>query len=115
MAERTPDIFTYDITAYLGDDLSVSLGFKADGVYVDFTGSTAIGQLKLNKTDEAAVEEFTITLGDAANNLRYGLTAAQVEALGVSKYVYDIEITTGGIVRTYVAGKLKIIQDVTRV
>jgi hypothetical protein len=115
MAEKIPDIFIYDITAYRGDDLSVSLGWKPDNVYADFTGSTSLGQIKLAKTDTVAVANFTITLGNGAGNIQFGLTAAEIAALGVGKFIYDIQITTGAIVRTYVAGKLKIIQDVSRV
>jgi len=115
MAEQTPQILVYDITQLLGDTLSVKIGWKdGTGAYVNFIGSTAVGQVKVAKTDTVAVETFAIVLGNAANNIQFSLTAAEVLALGIGKFVYDIQITTGTTVRTYVSGKLKITQDVTR-
>ena len=109
-------MLVYDIEAYLGDTLDVAIGWKdASGAYVDFTGCTGLGQLKVNKTDTSAAGTFTVTLGAAANNLRYSLTAAQVLTLGVGRWYYDIQIThTDGSKRTYVTGRIKTTQDVSR-
>lgn len=115
MAEKIPQVLVYDITQLLGDSLSEKLTWKdSTGAYIDFTGSTAIGQIKLNKTDALDVETFAITLGNAASNLMFNLTANEVSSMGVGKWFYDIQVTTGTTVRTYVTGKLKIVQDVSR-
>lgn len=116
MATKSPQILNYDVGAYLGDTLACSVTWKgADGVPINFTGATALGQLKVNKEDAAAVVALTITLGNAAENIKFGLTAAQVAALGIGVWFYDVQIThADGTVRTYIAGKIKTTQDVSR-
>jgi len=116
MASFTPNILQYDITAYRGDTLTVPVSWKdSTGVFIDLSGSTGLGQIKLAKTDALAVDEFTVTLGNAEGNLTISLSAEQTAGLGTGSWVYDIQVTTGAVVRTYISGKLKIIQDVTRV
>lgn len=125
MAEITPQIQTVDIIAYLGDDLDCAVGIRSGsldadgnvvpGAYIDFTGCTALAQIKVKKTDTTAAAEFTVTLGNAANNIRYSLPKATVTALGVGKWVYDVQITDAeGKTRTRIAGLLMITQDTSR-
>lgn len=115
MATRLPQYLNYDVVAYLGDTLVCPVSWKdASGVYVNFSSATGVGQIKLKRTDATAVAEFTVALGSGQGNIRFSLTAAQVTALGIGSWVYDIQITDGNNVRTYIVGKLKIIQDVTR-
>lgn len=116
MPVKTPAILTYDITAYSGDSLNCVVSWKnPDGTYVNFIGATALAQIKLQKTDTTSVGTFTVTLGNAANNISFSLTAAQIAALTIKqKYYYDIQITNGTDVRTYIVGTLKTTQDVTR-
>jgi hypothetical protein len=117
MLVKVPAILTYDITAYSGDSLNCNFSWKnPDGTYVDFVGATALAQIKLQKTDTTAIDTFTVTLGNAANNITFSLSAAQVAALTIKqKYYYDIQITSGTNVRTYIVGTLRTTQDVTRV
>lgn len=116
MPVKTPAILNYDITAYSGDSLNCAISWKnPDGTYVNFVGATALAQIKLQKTDTTVVDTFTVTLGNSANNISFSLTAAQIAALTIKqKYYYDIQITSGTTVRTYVVGTLKTTQDVTR-
>lgn len=117
MLVKVPAILTYDITAYSGDSLNCAITWKnPDGTYIDFVGATALAQIKLQKTDTTAVDTFTVTLGNATNNITFGLSAAKIAALVIKqKYYYDIQITNGANVRTYIVGTLKTTQDVTRV
>jgi len=115
MATLSPNILQYDITAYMGDTLIVPVTWKdSTGLAVNFSGGTGLSQIKLAKTDIVPVDTFTVVLGSGTGNLTYSLTAAQTTALGIGSWVYDVQITVGPIVRTYIAGKLKIIQDVSR-
>ena len=116
MATQTPNILTYDITAYLGDTLSCNVTWKdSTGSPVDFSGCSALAQIKLSKTDSNSVETFNVTLGNSTDNIKFGLSANEVTALGIGKWVYDIQITfPDSTVRTYIIGKLKITQDVSR-
>jgi len=113
---RTPQYLQYDVVAISGDNLNLSVSWRdATGAYVDFSGATGKGQIKLDKTDTESVEEFTVALGSTANNIQFSLTAAQVAALTVgNKYYYDIQITEGANIRTYIIGYLKTTQDVSR-
>ena len=116
MATKTPDILHYDLTLYSGDSAQIAITWKdALGVPVDFSGATALAQIKTNKDDVLPVAVFTVVLGNGVANISYGLSAAEVTTLGIGKWFYDLQIifpdTT---VRTFIYGKLKIIQDVTR-
>jgi hypothetical protein len=116
MASRTPAILQYDLTLYAGDSFSASVTWKdSTGAIVDFTGGTGTGQIKAAKADTTSVEDFTVTLGKVAKNITFSLTAAEVAALTLrQKYYYDIQITTGSNIRTYISGTLKTTADVTR-
>ncbi|MDD4995784.1 MAG: hypothetical protein PHW53_04975 [Patescibacteria group bacterium] len=116
MAEYSPNILTYDITAYLGDTLNLAVTWKdADSVPLNFTGCTGLAQIKLAKADADAVGSFTVVLGSSTNNIAFSLSAAQVLALGVGKWFYDLQVTfADGSKRTFITGRLKTIQDVTR-
>lgn len=116
MATQAPNLLTYDITAYLGDTLNCAVTWKdATGTPIDFTSCTALAQVKTKKSATTAVETFTITLGNSTNNIQFGLSASEVTALGVGKWVYDIQLTfPDTTVRTYIAGALEIIRDVSR-
>ena len=99
----------------MGDTLIVPVTWKdSTGAIVDFSAMTGLGQIKVAKTDTVAVATFTVALSAVAGNLTYSLTATQTTALGIGSWVYDIQLTSGSTVRTYIAGKLKIIQDVSR-
>ena len=116
MATQAPNILTYDITAYLGDTLSCAVTWKdATGTPVDFTSCTALAQIKTNKSATDVLETFTVTLGAADSNIRFGLSPTEVTTLGIGRWVYDIQLTfPDTTVRTYITGSLRIIQDVSR-
>jgi hypothetical protein len=117
MTTRTVPILDFDIELLSGDSFSQSISWKdAALAYVDLTTGTALAEIKANKTDTTAVDEFTVTLGKLAGNILLVLTAAQTADLTVgTRYYYDVQVTTSGVVRTYIQGRIKIKQDVSRV
>jgi hypothetical protein len=114
---RTVPILNFDIELLSGDSFSQAISWKnASLAYVDLTTGTALAEIKTNKTDTVDVDEFTVTLGKTVGNILLTLTADQTADLTVgTRYYYDVQVTTSGVVRTYVQGRIKVKQDVSRV
>jgi hypothetical protein len=117
MTTRTLPILDFDIELLSGDTFSQAISWKnAALAYVDLTAGTALAEIKANKTDALAVDAFTVTLGKVAGNILLVLSASQTADLIVgTHYYYDVQVTTGSTVRTYIQGHIKVRQDVSRV
>jgi hypothetical protein len=117
MTTRTVPILDFDIELLSGDSFSQAISWKdAALTYVDLTAGTALSEIKANKTDVLAVDAFTVTLGKLAGNILLTFTASQTAGLAVgTHYYYDVQVTTGSTVRTYIQGHIKVKQDVSRV
>jgi hypothetical protein len=78
----------------------------------DFTGCTALGQIKVNQTDILETD-FDIVLGKGVSNIAWSLPNVRCSALLPEiKYYYDIQITHPvNVVHTYIYGTLKLFQD----
>jgi hypothetical protein len=117
MTTRTLPILDFDIELLSGDTFSQAISWKnAALAYVDLTAGTALAEIKANKTDTTAIDAFTVTLGKVAGNILLVMSASQTAGLAVgTHYYYDVQVTTAGVVRTYVQGRIKVKQDVSRV
>lgn len=105
MAEEidlTPQVV--DVKVSSGDPWSIP--FTLTGV--DLTGATIAAQVRTSKT-ASAFTELDIAVTDLSEG-KFSFGQA-VPLAGV----YDIQITPlGGLPRTYIGGKIKVVQDVTR-
>lgn len=87
---------------------------------VNLTGYTARMQARPSYSSFAVTVELTtangrITLGTTNGNITLSLTAAETAALPAGRYVYDLEIVSGGgQVKRLVEGILTITPEVTR-
>jgi hypothetical protein len=106
--------------AYEGDTWNTfKLGWKnADGTVIDFTNATARSQFKKKRSDAIALLTLTessgITLANASPNLQITLTSSQTTMLGKGIFVFDLEITQNGTVRTYADCILELKQSITK-
>ena len=99
-----------------GADYSVSIDVTdTDGDTIDLSGYTAAGQIKKTYSSSTAVD-FTVSIASPASAgiLDVGLSNTQTNAMKAGRYVYDIEITNSGGVKTRVLeGQVEITPGVT--
>lgn len=117
---------TQNIEIYKGDDFSIFFRIREKlangdpGSYVDLTG--AVGKAQIRQTEDTATvaAEFTVTIGDQVatpGSVLCTLTGAVTGALSItSPAKWDVQLThADGKVRTYLAGSVTLIKEVTRV
>ena len=99
-----------------GADYSASIDVTdSDGDTIDLSGYTAAGQIKKTYSSSTAVD-FTVSIASPATAgiLNIGLSNTQTNAMKAGRYVYDIEITNSGGVKTRVLeGQVEITPGVT--
>lgn len=87
----------YDLHVRKRDDLKRTLTCKADGVLIDFTGSTLKAQVRRRANDAAAIAEITCTVtGPGVIELeldRVALTCDEQGTDPASKYRWDLSWT----------------------
>lgn len=96
----------YDLSAYRGDSWSQGFRFLRNAVPVDLTGAAVKAKARaLNSTITALVVAIE---NPTDGRIRLTLPAT----LPAATYDYDIEVTDGGVVATWVHGALFVISDV---
>ena len=97
---------------------SVTQTYSA-GTYVVLTGYTGKAQIRATPTATALLAEFAVIIPDQTltpGGVLATLTPVQTAALPSAGGVWDLQLTNGtGEVRTFVAGKVIVTQEVTRV
>ena len=100
-----------------GADYSASIDVTdSDGDTIDLTGYTAAGQIRKTYSSSTAVN-FTVSIASpaSAGTLNIGLSNTQTNAMKAGRYVYDVEITNSGGVKTRVLeGQVEITPGVTQ-
>jgi hypothetical protein len=108
---------TYNFTdAYKGDTYdSVEFHLTENGSDVNLTGSAILIQFK-ESSDSDSLLALGIGSGITVTNAAGGVFEIDdlVINLEPRTYVYDIQITNGARVDTYLSGKLKVKTDISR-
>lgn len=111
-----PGIF--NIKAYKNDTLSLVFELKLNGDPIDLSNSAV--RMYIRPTAESntltlGIEEGTgITVTANANNIQNIITISKLINIAAGDYVYDLEITTGSVVKTYLTGEFTVTQDISR-
>jgi hypothetical protein len=111
----------YNFTMDQGSNWNLNVIYKdSAGVVINLTGYTAAMQLRQNYNSDTA--ELTLSTSNggivitgAQGKLVLAATAAQTAALDAGYYVYDLEITSGGVVTRILQGQITVAGEVTRV
>jgi|SRR6478735_2172040 len=105
----------YDLVIYRGDTLKffVQLNDLVTGTPIDITTGTVKAQLKRGYDDMEPIE-LTCTKPGGAGLIQVVLLSAVTTTLVSGSYIWDLQVTTSGENRTYVAGDVTVIQDITR-
>lgn len=111
-----PGIF--NINAYKNDTLSLIFELNLNGDPIDLSNSSVrmyIRPTAASNTLSLSIEEGTgITVTANPNNFQNIININKVITLAAGEYVYDLEITTGSVVRTYLKGEFTVTQDISR-
>lgn len=105
-----------DITCRKGDTFKLEFTFTDDdGDAIDLTSYT--WKMDVKETDTSSGDiigdgSFTYT-GTALGKLTVGATAATMSGVSGGLYVYDLQSTNSGVVKTWVYGIFKINEDVS--
>jgi hypothetical protein len=104
----------YDLCIYTGDTFRFTVVLKSNGVPIDLTGSQVAAEIRNSKTTVA----FGIMTGAAPGQIDLLLSAAQTAALvsgeSLSGFRWDLEITNGELVQTWLRGDVSVMRDVTQ-
>lgn len=105
-----------DITCRKGDTFKLEFTFTDDnGDAIDLTSYTwkmDVKETDTSSSDIIADSSFTYT-GTSAGKLTVTATAATMAAVSGGLYVYDLQSTNSGTVKTWVYGIFKINEDVS--
>jgi hypothetical protein len=107
---------TYDMDIHQGTTFTRTLTIEEPaGTPVDITTYTFKAEIKKNKTDSTALDEFTITLSDPTNGiLTMSLTDTETSALPAIIGFYDLIMTDGSSAKSRILeGRVTITQQVT--
>jgi hypothetical protein len=100
--------------AYAGDtwDSFILTWENPDGTIYDFTGATAVCEIKSRKEDVTPLLTLTenngVLLGKLSHNMKIILTPAQTTSLGRGNYVFIMRITQNSVIHTFVDCTLKL-------
>ena len=111
----------YNFTIDQGSNWNLNVVYKdSTGTVINLTGYTAAMQLRQNYNSDTA--ELTlntsnggIVITGAQGKLVLSATAIQTGALDAGFYVYDLEISSGGVVTRLIQGQITVAGEVTRV
>lgn len=125
--------YTHPITVYRGDYFSEAFRIRSrvwnqvlnggqggwePGPYRPLTGWSGIFQVRTTPDDTAIAASGTVTLMDQnvlPGSLTYALDAEATATLNGAVYVYDVQLTDEtGKPRTFLAGQVTVIKDVSR-
>ena len=105
-----------DITCRKGDTFSLELTFTDDaGDAIDLTYYTwkmDVKETDTSSSDIIADDSFTYS-GNSSGELTITATAVTMAATSGGTYVYDLQSTNSGVVKTWVYGIFKINEDVS--
>ena len=102
--------FKGDDAHYKGDTFAVDVQFNN----LDVSSSSAVFTIKKNRSDTTFVYQDTYTPTYDGTNSTITLNIPSTNtSLASGKYDYDLQLTTGSTVETYLTGVFSITEDVT--
>lgn len=114
MIDETYKPAQYDTGIVRGDTYSQAFNFRAAGLPLDLTGATP--RIQLRKKAGELIDAFALDNGITinTNTLYWTIVNSRTAGYETGKYVFDIEITAGGVTRTYITGTFTVQKDITQ-
>lgn len=108
----------YPLTIEQGSTFQMQFRWKVDGAIMNLTGATAKMQLRRSYSTPVVFELSTtnsrILLGGALGTVALELSPEETAQIPAGNFVYDLEITTGGVVRKLIKGSVVVMPEVTK-
>lgn len=106
-----------NLTVDQGTDFTASVDVTdTDGDALNLTGFTVAGQVRRSYYSSTAITLTCAVANATSGVITVSLSAAQSDAMKPGRYVYDVEITNSGGVKTRVLeGQLEIMPGVTKI
>lgn len=108
----------YPFTVEQGSTFQAQFRWSVDGQIVNLTGYTAKMQLRRSYSTPVVFELSSsnnrIFLGGAAGTIALDITAADTALIPAANYLYDLELTTGTVVRKLLKGNVVVTSEVTK-
>jgi hypothetical protein len=105
----------FDIVIYQGDTFSFNLVLSNGGTPLDVTSWT--GEAEIRKASDSTPGEtpnMTVAVGTTDGKITISLTDTQTAALiNNTEYMYDVQLSDGSNIRTFIGGKITVTEDVT--
>jgi len=96
-----------------GDTFSETMSFTTGGVPLDLADSQVRIQLRTRSGEVVASLAVGSGITVAGNVMSWTIEGAVTAEFAVGQYQYDVEVTTGGTIRTYATGGFTIQKDIT--
>ncbi len=114
MAVATTGPATLDVVFVAGDDWQMTVRAKdTGGTPIDLSAATIVGQVRAYP---AAVDKVDVTVDmtdAAAGEVTLSLAAAATAAMS-GRLVWDLQVTRAGATRTWLAGAVTVVEQVSR-
>lgn len=102
-----------DLVIYKGDYVELLVTITdTQGVAVDLTGAVPKAQLKTSYADQDPIDFTCTATGDPGDVLIF-LSSVKSSALVPGDYIWDFQVTISGETRTYLAGDVTVMNEVT--
>lgn len=105
---------TYNIKLLKGNTWATTFSIFKDSVAVNLSAAEVRVQIRRKATSTTAEVTLTeadgITVGGASNN---EVAISKRINIAAGDYVWDLLVINGGIYKTYVGGKIEIVEEVT--
>jgi hypothetical protein len=115
----------YPLTIYKGDSFDFFFrirgaspdGGVTPGAYQNLTGFTGKAQIRATTASDTVLAEFTVTIPDQNISGNLGsvlMSLTKEQTVDLTDGVWDIQLSSGTKSQTYLKGKVKVIEQVTR-
>lgn len=84
-----------------------------EGIPMNLSGYTGAAQIRKHYTSSNSVN-FSVSISGSDGEVTLGLTANATSLITPGRYVYDCEITNGGVVSRILEGIVTVTPEVTR-
>lgn len=86
----------------------------SDGDALNLDGYSVAGQIRKTYSSTTAVDFTTSIVNASAGVVQISLSATQTNNMKAGRYVYDVEINSGGTITRVVEGQVEVTPGVTR-
>lgn len=107
---------TNNLLVYQGATFDQTFTLTVSGSPVNLTGYTAAMKVRATPAADAVLSLTNgsgITLGGAAGTVAVVITATQTTAIPAGQYLYDLKLTSAGVVTRFIQGTFKVSAEIT--